>query len=129
MMMKKLIPAAAVLLIGLALTGCASDPSSPSAQLQQKIETARTPTDHEALAKYYGVEAASSRERASDHRKLAKTYQAVSGRAPHGTPTGLGGTASASAYHSALASQDENNATVYDGLATEHRNMAKAAKP
>jgi len=129
MIMKKRIPAAAVLLLGLALTGCASDPSSPSAQLVQRIETARTPTDHEALAKYYMGEAANSRERASDHRKLAKTYQAVSGRAPHGTPTGVNGTASASGYHSALASQDENNATAYDALATEHRNMAKAAKP
>lgn len=128
-MMKKLIPAAAALMLGLALTGCASDPGTPSAQLVQKIETARTPTDHEALAQYYEGEAESSRERATDHRKLAKTYQAVSGRAQHGTSAGLGGTASAPAYHNSLASQDENNATAYDGLAAEHRNMAKAAKP
>lgn len=122
-MKNKLIPTVAVLLLGLGLAGCASEPSSPSAQLQQQIEAARTPTDHESLAKYYETEAASASQRAIEHRKLAKTYNsaALIGRS--------NGAANMPAYHNELAKQADSNAAAYLGLSAEHRNMEKAAKP
>jgi len=124
-MKNKLIPSAAVLLLGLALAGCASDPSpsSPSAQLQQQIEAARTPTDHESLAKYYETEAASATQRGIEHRKLAKTYNsaALIGRSS--------GAANMPAYHNEFAKRADSDAADFLGLAAEHRNMGKAAKP
>lgn len=124
-MKNKLIPTVAVLLLGLALAGCASDPSpsSPSAQLQQQIEAARTRTDHESLAKYYETEAANATQRGIEHRKLAKTYNAT---ALIGRSTGA---ASMPAYHNELAKQADSNAAAYLGLSAEHQNMGKAAKP
>lgn len=120
--MKKSIPIVAVLLLGLALTGCASGPSSPSAQLQQQIETARTPTDHEALAKYYEAEAAKAVQRAIDHRRMSKTYITAA-------LVGRGGAANMPTYHNDLAKHADSDATAYLGLAADHRNMAKAATP
>lgn len=124
-MKNKLIPSAVVLLLGLALTGCASDPSpsSPSAQLQQQIEAARTPTDHESLAKYYETEAASATQRSIEHRKLAKTYNsaALIGKSS--------GAANMPAYHNDFAKRADSDAADFLGLAAEHRNMGKAAKP
>lgn len=124
-MIKKLLPTTAVLLIALALGGCAAGSNSPTAQLAQKIERAQTAADHEALAKYYEAEAATSRAQAADHRKLMKIYQAVSGRAPHGSTVGSG---NAPAYHNTLSSQDDANAAAFEALAAEHHAMAKAAK-
>jgi hypothetical protein len=121
-MIKKLLSATAVLLVALTLGGCAAGSNSPNAQLAQKIENAQTAGDHEALAKYYESEATNARAQAADHRKLMKTYQAVSGRAPHGSSVG------APAYHNSLSTQDEANAAAFDALAAEHRAMAKAAK-
>ncbi|MDO8455361.1 MAG: hypothetical protein Q7T07_00405 [Burkholderiaceae bacterium] len=124
-MKNKLIPTVAVLLLGFALAGCASDPSpsSPSAQLQQQIDAARTPTDHESLAKYYETEAASATQRAIEHRKLSKTYNtaALIGRSS--------GAANMPAYHNEFAKRADSDAIDYLGLAAEHRNMGKAAKP
>lgn len=127
--MKKPAAIIVALLLGLVLAGCVSDPTTPSTQLQQRIEAARTPMDHESLSKYYEAQAATAREHAGDHRRLARIYQAAAVRGQGGTPNGQGGTANAPAYHNALAQQDESSATAYDGLAAEHRNMAKAAKP
>jgi len=124
-MIKKLLPATAVLLVALTLGGCASGSNSPSAQLAQKIESAQTAADHEALAKYYEDEATKARAQATDHLKLKRIYQGVSARAPHGSTAGPGG---APAYHNTLSSQEDANAKAFDALAAEHHAMAKAAK-
>lgn len=121
-MKNRLIFAVSMLLLGLALAGCASGPSSPTVQLQQQIEAARTPSDHESLAKYYETEAASASQRAIEHSKLAKTYNSAA-------LIGKGGVANMPAYHNELAKQADSNAAAYLGLAAEHRNMGKAAKP
>ena len=42
-----------LLVVGIALSGCAEMITSPSQTMQQQIEAARTPADHEALAAYY----------------------------------------------------------------------------
>ena len=64
--------AGALLVLGIALSGCAELITSPSPAMQQQIEAARTPADHEALAAYYVKEATAARNKAEDHRKMGK---------------------------------------------------------
>lgn len=108
------------LTVALALAGCASSPSSPPADVVQRIETAKTPADHEALAAYYTQEAIKAGDNAALHRKMAKSYQvqAASGR----------GGASMPAHCTALAQSFDGVAKQYDDMAAAHRQMAGMAK-
>lgn len=125
-MLKKLLPTTTVLLVALALGGCAAGSNTPAALLlAQKIESAQTASDHEALAKYYEEAAANARTQAAYHLKLKSIYQGVSARAPHGSTAGPG---NAPAYHNTLSNQEDANAKAFDALAAEHHAMAKAAK-
>lgn len=112
---------ASALLLSVVLTGCASGPSAPSPELQQRIESARTRSDHEGLVTYYNQEAAAVRAKAAEHRKMAKSYQgmAVSGK----------GGGSMQSHCNAIVSSYEGMAVEYDGLAASHRQMAEQAKP
>ncbi|MBK7000529.1 MAG: hypothetical protein IPH35_11375 [Rhodoferax sp.] len=112
---------AASLVLGIVLAGCSSDPPMPSSQLLQRIESARTPADHESLAQYYEGEATATRTRAAEHRKMAKTYQ--------GMPTGGKGNNNMPAYHDALATQADSSAADFAKLAEIHRRMAATARP
>jgi hypothetical protein len=105
-----------MLVAGIALAGCAEMITSPSPAIQQQIEAARTPADHEALATYYVKEAAAARRQAEDHRKMGKAYTSF--------PGGRGG-GSWSAHCNAQAASYEDIAKRYDAMAAEHRQMAK----
>jgi len=109
--------AAALLVVGIALSGCAGVSTAPSQELQQKIEAANTRSDHEALAIYYTQEAGSARAKAAEHRKMAKSY--IGGR----------GGASMQAHCNSIVKSYEGIATEYDGMAAGHRQMAEQAKP
>ena len=51
-----------------------------SSSLEQVlIESASTPKDHQALAKYYAGKAAEARKEAESHRAMGKTYSGVKG--------------------------------------------------
>lgn len=118
---KSLPRIAAVLLLGLVLAGCASGPNSaPSPELLQRIEAARSRGDHEALVKYYEGEAVASRARAIEHRKMGKSYQGV-------MSSGKGGGSNMPAHCNSIVNLYESIATEYDGLAGDHRQMAKSA--
>jgi len=112
---------ASALLLSVVLAGCASGPNAPPPELQQRIESARTRSDHEGLVTYYNQEAAAARAKAAEHRKMAKSYQgmAVSGK----------GGGSMQSHCNAIVSSYEGIAVEYDGLATSHRQMADQAKP
>lgn len=112
---------ASALLLSVVLAGCASGPSAPSPELLQRIEAARTRSDHEGLATYYNQEAAAARAKAAEHRKLAKSYQgmAVSGKGGGSMP----------AHCNAIVRQFEGIAAEYDGMAEGHQQMAKQAQP
>lgn len=118
---KSLSLTASVLLIGVVLAGCASGLSGPSSEMVQRIESARTRGDHEALAATYVQDAATARAKAVEHRKMAKSYQGM-------TTSGKGG-AAMPAHCNSLVNLYESAATEYDGLAEGHRQMAVAAKP
>jgi hypothetical protein len=110
-----------VLLLSVAFVGCASGPTAPSPELTQRIESARTRADHEALAAYYQNEAAAALAAADKHRKMAKSYQA-------NLQGGRGGTSMA-AHCNALVQQYERIAAEYDGMAEGHQQSANDAKP
>src|SRR4029450_6282520 len=52
--------------------------------LEKAIAGAKTPADHQAIASYYDREAATAKDKAAEHRRLAETYRTLgaSGRAP-----------------------------------------------
>lgn len=110
-----------VLLLSAVLAACAVDPKSPAPELLQRIEAARTRSDHEGLATTYDKEASAARAIAADHRRMAKSYgsAAASGR----------GGPSMAAHCNAIVRQYEGIAAEFDGLAAGHRQMAGSAQP
>lgn len=113
--------AGALLVLGIALSGCAELITSPSPAIQQQIEAARTPVDHEALATYYRKEATAARNKAEEHRKMGKGYAAW--------PGGGRGGGSWSAHCNAIAASYDEIASKYEAMAADHRQMATLAKP
>ncbi len=109
-----------VLLMTVALAGCASGPKPPPPELQQQIEAAQTPSDHEAIAAYYDREAVSARATAEEHRKMAKRYEGI---------TSIRGRSGMPGHCRSLATIYESAAVEYQALAAEHRRMGAAAKP
>ncbi len=107
------------LLLSLALAGCASGPGAPSAELTQRIESARTRSDHQALASEYEREAAAARAMAEKHRKMAKSYQ--------GMLAGGRGAGNMAAHCNVIVRSQEAIATEYEGMATAHRQLAAQA--
>jgi hypothetical protein len=103
------------------LTGCAGLATSPPPAIQQQIEAARTPADHQALATYDTKESTAARAKAADHRRMGKAYQAA--------PSGNRGGGSMPAHCNAAAASYEEIASRFDAMAAEHLQMAVQAKP
>ena len=103
------------LLLAAALAGCATDQvRTPSPELQQRIASASTPADHEAIAVVYERDAATARSTAEEHRRMARLYrnQPVGGRGGNMT------------YHcETLVKMYDGIAGEYEKLAAEHRQM------
>jgi hypothetical protein len=112
---------ASMLLLSSVLAGWASSPNAASPDLLQRIETARTRGDHEALAAHYDKETAKARAIAADHRQMAKSYQ--------GLVAAKRGEASMAAHCDAIVRNQDGVATAFEGLAAAHRQMAKQAQP
>ncbi len=82
-----------------------------------QIAAARTPADHEAIAKAYEAEAASYDKKIELHKAMEKTYEFVN-------RVNL-----AVARHcDRLVTNFESTAQEYRAMAAEHRTMAKTAK-
>lgn len=113
---------ASALLASIVLAGCAVGPTRvPSVVNQQKIEAARTPADHEALAADYAQDAVGARAKAAEHRRMAPSYQSY--------PSLRGGGVNMQAHCNALVRNYEAIAAEFDGMAAGHRQMAVQAKP
>jgi len=112
---------ASAVLLGVILADCASGPTAPPADLLQRIESASTKGDHEALAAYYEREASAARASAATHRKIATTYQGMIGSGR--------GSASMPAHCNAIVREQEAIATEFEGMAAAHRQMGLQAKP
>ena len=86
----------------------------------QKIEQAKTPADHEALAAHYTKMAAEAKAQAERHRQMAKTYGAG--------PSGGKGTWAAFPQHCTNLAKDlDSEAKEYEAMAAAHRELAKTA--
>jgi hypothetical protein len=103
------------------VTGCASGPPLPSADLLQRIEFTRTQADHEALAAHYDREAQAALASAAMHRKMAAAYQ--------GSISGRRANASMPAHCDAIVRSQEAIAAEHQGMGAAHRQMGQQAKP
>ena len=112
---------ASLLLLSAALAGCASGPFAPAQDPVQRVEAARTASDHQALATYYDQQAAAARASAAEHRKMGSSYS--------GMYAGGRGGASMSAHCNAIVRDQESIAMEYEAMAAGHRQMAAQAKP
>ncbi len=107
------------LMIGLAfvLAPIAGSASADDSGLEQILaETATTPAQHQALAKYYRAKAADAKAEAETHRSMMKSYSGV-----------RMSDAKARAEHcNKLASLGDQEAAEYEKLAASHEAQAKA---
>jgi hypothetical protein len=104
-------------LAALALSGGVWAAENPALD-PAKIEAAKTPADHEAIAKAYEEEAASLDKTAEMHKNLSETY---------GT-AGLKATQAAQSKHCASVAADLKRAAHEErALAAAHHKMAKEA--
>jgi hypothetical protein len=95
-------------------------PPAHAADIDQMIATAKTPADHEAIAKWYDDQAAEAQKKADEHKKMGEEYKKA-----------LGGVGSKTHFHEhceALVKNYTAEAKEYRALAAAHREMAKAAK-
>lgn len=88
----------------------------------QKVQSAKTPADHTALAEQYETMAASATESAAVHRKMGEAYK--------GMPAASGGKAagvSAMPQHcDAIAKSFDEQAKMYKEMAAAERALASA---
>jgi hypothetical protein len=87
----------------------------------EAVESAKTPADHEAIAKSYDAEAKELRAKAQNHRQMARRYS---------RPASFKGSHAAGAMEGhckRLASSYDQTAEAAEALATDHREMAKEA--
>jgi uncharacterized protein (UPF0333 family) len=104
---------AAVLAFGLAT------PYPAAADVTEaQVAAAKTPADHEAIAKSYEAEAATAEVTASKHEAMARTYRAAGG--PKKTSTN-----SMVRHCERLVKAYTDAAADYRALAAEHRSVAK----
>lgn len=93
---------------------------------QLVVESATTPAQHTALAKYYRSKAEAARAEAKEHTAMASTY--VPSSAGQKTTWGTIQERQKMADHcKSLAQQSEATAKDYDALAKMHDEMAKKA--
>jgi len=87
--------------------------------MEQMIEAAKTPADHEALAAFYEQEAQQARQKQAQHQQMGEEYAKI---LVLKTKTG------AVAHCLAIAKKYEEIAKENEALAQMHKEMATAAK-
>lgn len=116
-----------VLALGMLAAGCASVPSdgARALPLSQQIESARTPTEHDAIARKYDQQAAQARTRVDEHRAIYAAYQ----RGPQyrwidrvGVDTGM---PAMPRHCEQLIRNDEEAVRIYSEMAQQHRHWAQ----
>lgn len=100
------------------LTLCLASPLPAAADVTEaQITAARTPADHEAIAKAYDADAASAEAKAREHEAMAKTYRSAGGQKSY--------TNTMVRHCERLVKEFTEAAANYRALAAEHRAMAK----
>ena len=89
--------------------------------ITQKVQGAKTASDHEAIAKLYDAQAADARKKAAEHKRMGDSYR--------GATVGKAGAGSSMPYHcDAQVKSFELQATEFEAMAEAHRQLAKATK-
>lgn len=145
-MKRKNSPAAlaAFALLTLLVSGCGPKFSSPAsttvtdANLAAKIEQARTPADHEDIARYYDAQAGAAERGATEDREVKRSYGRPWPPGPSAGPAAEGhydsatGTATltlrgfgpdAQGHYDRLVESREDDAREYHALAEWHREV------
>lgn len=87
--------------------------------IEQLITEAKTPADHEAIAKYYDQEAQAAHKKHQEHLQLKSSY----GKTPHlASKTGL------PQHCEQIATSYDKIAKEYEALAKVHRDAAQSSK-
>lgn len=112
---------------GLLLAGGMSLPATyaraaENVDILQKVQSAKTPADHEAIAEYYDQQAAAAKKKAAEHEVMAKTYTGG------GTSIGKGYPVAMPQHCQALAKSYNDEAAHYTAMAQTHRDLAKSAQ-
>jgi hypothetical protein len=106
---------------GLVMPACRAV-AAQDVDVDKMIATAKTASDHQAIADYYKQQAKEARAQADTHKKMAQTYSMSS----------IGRQATKTHFHEhceALVRNYEAEAKEYDALAKAHEDMAaKAAR-
>ena len=84
---------------------------------ESQIAAAKTPADHEAIAKAYDAEAAAAEAKAKAHEGMARTYRAGGG-GPKANSAAMTG------HCDRLMKSYSSAAAEYRALAAEHRKLA-----
>jgi hypothetical protein len=108
----------AVSLVGAPIprAGAADDTS-----IVDQVKSAKTPAEHEAIAKRYDAQAAAARRNAAAHEQMADSYRAMA------SSIGKGSGASSMPQHcESLVKTFEAEAADYEAMAQAHRALAKA---
>ena len=114
MKFQKNMPAALAAVLAL----CLVTPLPAAADMTEaQIAAARTPAEHEAIAKAYEADAAAADAKAKEHEAMARTYRSTGG------PTS--NTNSMVRHCERLVKDYTDAAAGYRALAAEHRGMAK----
>ena len=88
--------------------------------IDKMIATAKTASDHEAIANYYKQQATDARSKVAMHQKMAEQY----------SMSGIGNQATKTHFHQhceALVRSYQTQANEFDALAKAHRDMAAKA--
>ena len=117
--MKKLSYMLASGIAALALIGAAAAATDESGVTQAQIEAAKTPEQHEGIARSYEEEATAAEARAASHAKMAKIYRLAYAKTPR---------ESMANHCSRIEESYRNAASEYRKLAEEHRKMAADAR-
>lgn len=102
----------------------AKDKTLSQKDLKYLIANAETKAEHERIAQYFDTEAAKYQAEAKEHADLALLYQ----RNTSATPTKYPGSMQSFQHCDSLSKSLQQAAENARQLATEHREMAKAAR-
>lgn len=118
--MKIITSFALAVVFGL-LVSCAATPRAMDMDMTRTIQSAKTPSDHEALAKHYEDAAKENQRKADEHKQSLSTYDSN----PLISPDRL---ANIKRQHEALIRGYEQAVAADMNMANVHREMAAAAK-
>jgi hypothetical protein len=104
------------------LAFCLASPLPAAAEVTEaQIAAAKTPADHEAIAKLYEADAVTAEAKAKEHDTMARKYRSIGG------PKSTANSSPMVRHCQRLVKSYTDAAADYRALAAEHHSMAKDA--